>query len=75
MAGLFEGGNEPPGSLTAMPVCRAPWRRGLRHPVSDWRYGMGAGSSPHGGRYFLMKFGQRMGPVPTQHRDAFGELR
>ncbi|KAJ4428372.1 hypothetical protein ANN_24391 [Periplaneta americana] len=34
----------------------APWHRGLRHPASDSRYGMRAGSSPHGRRNFLMKF-------------------
>ncbi|KAJ4440106.1 hypothetical protein ANN_08239 [Periplaneta americana] len=32
---------------------------------------MRAGSSPHGER----NFGQCMGPVPTQHRDALEELR
>ncbi|KAJ4442229.1 hypothetical protein ANN_12095 [Periplaneta americana] len=32
-------------------------------------------SSPRGRRNFLMNFGQCMGPVPTQHRDALGELR
>ncbi|KAJ4446488.1 hypothetical protein ANN_13184 [Periplaneta americana] len=34
---------------------------------------MRAGSSPHGGRNFLMKFRPVNGPVPTQHRDALGE--
>ncbi|KAJ4430466.1 hypothetical protein ANN_22682 [Periplaneta americana] len=31
-------------------------RPGLRHPASDSRYGMRAGSSPHEERNFLMKF-------------------
>ena len=38
-------------------------------------HGTRAGSSPHGGKQFLMDFGQCMGPVPTNHREESEELR
>ncbi|PSN58420.1 hypothetical protein C0J52_02805 [Blattella germanica] len=55
--------------------CPAPWLSGLRQCALVPGRGTRAGSSPRGGRNFLMDFGQCMGPVPTQHHEESGELR